>query len=150
MASILYIDTVNTFNSGSQFQLPINPMQPRGLIANQPAEPFKTLQGPGGIQAPKEWFPQIVLSWPDIVKGNTNHDALLSAFESRQFVKTAVDYYIGILPAASIDDGFPFPTSNKYIKIRIVEIKAPENPVDNNMDAVIYNMVVSAIWMDAF
>ena len=150
MPSVLYIDTVNTFDSGSQFKLPINPLPPRGMVANQPAKPFQTLQGPGGIQAPKEWHPLIIFPWPDIVKGNTNHDALLAAFESRQYVKTGVDYFIGILPAASIDDGFPFPTTNKYIKIRIVEVKSAENPEDNNMDAVISNMVVSAIWLDAF
>lgn len=149
MPSVLYIDTLNTFNSGSQFQLPINPVQPRGLVKNQPVREFPTLEGPGGVQAPKNWYPPVVMSWPDLVKGNTNHDALIAALESRQYVKTGVDYFIGILPAASKDDGFPFPGANKYIKIRILEVKSTENPRDNNLDAVIYDLVTTAKWVDA-
>ena len=149
MPSILYIDTVNTFDSGNEYELPINPSTIEGLIANQPAQTFPTLEGPPGVQSPKDWFPPLVMPFPFLVKGNTPDDAIIAAFESRQYIKTGVDYYIGILPAATLDAGFPFPTTNKYIKIRIIEVKTRENPVENNMDAVISNMIVSAIWLDA-
>ena len=149
MATVLYIDTSNAFNSGSQYLLTINPIQPRGLVSNQPAAEFSTIEGAGAIQAPKDWFPRITLTWPDIVKSNSNHAALLAAFQARQYVKTGLEYFLGILPAASKDNGFPFPTANKYIKIRIIEVRGPENPVDTDINEVIFNMIVTAIWTDA-
>ena len=119
MATALYLDTANTFTSGSQYLLPANPMQPRGLVSNQPAQVFETLSGAGGVQAPVDWFPTVTLTWPALVKSNTDHAALVAAFEARQYVKTGVDHFLGILAGASKDDCYPFPGANKYIKIRI-------------------------------
>jgi hypothetical protein len=146
--TILYIDTVNTFDSGSEFLLPINPIQPRDLVKNQPAKPYNTIEGVGGVQGASNWFPLFTMTWPDIVLSNSNHAALLAAFEERQYVKVGLEYFIGILPAATKGDGFLFPTSNKYIKIRIIEVKSSENPIPNDINEQIQDMVVTAVWVD--
>ncbi len=122
MPTTLYLDTANTFNSGSQYELVQNPQQPRGMVKNQPAKEFTTLSGVGGIQSPKEWFPTILLTWPALVKSNSDHAALLAAFEARQYVVTGVNHFIGILAGASKDNGFPFWNAAKFIEIRIVEV----------------------------
>ena len=147
--SVYYIDVANTFASGGQFLIPINPTQPRGMRANQPATSFPTINGPGGVQSAKSWFPLITFTWPAIAMSNANHAALLAAFQARQYVKTGLDYFVGILPAATKDDGFIFPTANKYIKIRIIEVQGPENPIENDVNDQIQDMLVTAIWMDA-
>lgn len=148
MATALYIDTANTFNSGSQYLLTSNPMQPRGMVKNQPSTPFNTIAGPGGVQAPKVWYPNIVFTWPSLVKSNANHALLLAAFEERQYVKTGVNHFIGILAGASKDAGYPFWNAAKFIEIRIMEVQSAEHPVDTDINQVIYDMIVTAKWMD--
>jgi len=148
MPTTLYLDTANTFDSGSQYQLIQNPMQPRGMVANQPSKKFTTISGIGGLQSPKDWYPDLLFTWPALVKSNSDHAALLAAFQSRQYAKTGVDHFIGILAAASKDNGFPFWNAAKFIEIRIVEVIGPERPADNDLDEVIFDMVVRAIWVD--
>lgn len=149
MATALYLDTLSTFNSGSQYAILQNPMQPRGMVKNQPAQAFETLSGAGGVQAPADWFPLLTLTWPALVKSNTDHAALVAAFEARQHVKTGADYFLGILPAASKDDGYPFWNAAKYIKIRIIEVRTAENPIDTDLSEVIFDLVVTCKWVDA-
>jgi len=148
MPTALYLDTVNTFTSGSQYQLKQNPIQPRGMVKNQPVAEFPTLEGVGAIQSPKAWFPRVTFTWPDLVKSNSDHAALLAAFESRQYAKTAVNHFIGILAGASKDNGFPFWNAAKFIEIRILNVMSSEHPVDNDIDDIIFDMVVTAIWAD--
>ena len=148
MPTTLYLDTVWTLNSGSEYALVQNPIQPRGMRANQPAQEFTTLSGVGGIQAPKEFYPTIILTWPALVKSNTDHAALLAAFQARLYIVTGVNHFLGILPATSKDNGFPFWNAAKYIEIRIVSIESAELPIDNDLDEVLFDMVVRAIWMD--
>lgn len=148
MPTTLYLDTANSFDSGNQYQIVHNPLIPRGMRANQPAKKFPTITGPGGIQAPKDWHPELIFSWPALVKSNAEHAALLAAFEERQFVKTGANHFIGILPAASKDNGFPFWNAAKFIEIEIVEVLGPERPVENDLDEIIFDMIVSAIWVD--
>ncbi len=148
MPTILYLDNVSTFNSGGQYQLIQNPMTPRGMVKNQPAKEFATLSGVGGIESPKDWYPTIIFTWPALVKSNSDHAALLAAFEAAQYVVSGVSYFIGILDGASKDNGFPFWNAAKFIEIRIVEVTSAENPLDNDLDEVLFNMVVRAIWMD--
>ena len=142
----------NTVLTTNAYAIPINPNQPRGMKANQPAEVFNTIAGPGGVQAPRNWYPEIVLTWPFLVKSNSDHAALLAAFEDRQYVLTGLDYYIGILAGDTKGDGFPFwpktPT-DKFIQIRIIEVQAAEQPVDNDLDEIRFNMIVVCKWMDA-
>ena len=128
------------------YSLVQNPQQPRGMVKNQPAKEFPTLSGVGGIQAPKEFFPTIIFTWPALVKSNSDHAALLAAFEARQFVKSGLDYYIGITGAK--DSGFPFWNAAKYIQIRIVSVESSELPIDTDLDEVLFNMVVRAKWLD--
>lgn len=149
MATALYLDTANTFDSGNQYALKQNPMQPRGMVKNQPVSDFPTLEGPGGVEAGKDWYPKITMTWPNLVKSNTNHAALVAAFEARQYVKTGGGHFLGILPAADKDDGFPFWTDNKYIEIRILNVQSAEHPVDTDMNEVIFDLIVTCLWMDA-
>jgi len=148
MPTRLFLDTNSNFNSGSQFELVQNPQQPRGMRANRPAKEFTTLTGVGGIQAQKEWFPTILLSWPALVKSNADHAELLAAFQTRLYVATGVNHFIGILPAASKGSGFPFWNAAKFIEIRIIEIMSAANPLDNDLDEVLFDMIVRAIWID--
>ena len=148
MPTALYLDTLNTLNSGSQYALLQNPIQPRGMRANQPAQEFTTLSGVGGVQGPKTWYPTILLTWPELVKSNTDHAALLAAFKAARYTVTGVNYFLGILPASSKDSGFPFWNAAKFIEIRIVSIESAELPIDNDLDEVLFDMVVRAIWMD--
>ena len=132
------------------YTLPINPMQPRGMRSHQPAQAFNTIDGPGGIQAPKNWYPVTRWTWPALVKSNSDHAALLAAFEDRQYVLTGLDYFIGI--TGTKDAGFPFwpkTAANKYIEIRIIEVQSAEQPVDNDLDEIIFDMIASIKWMDA-
>jgi len=148
MPTALYLDTANTFNSGSQYPLTVNPIQPRGMTKNVPVSEFPTLEGPGGVEAPKNWYPKITFQWPDLVKSNSDHAALLAAFEARQYVKTGVNHFIGILAAASKDSGFPFWNAAKFIEIRILNVQSSEHPVDNDIDDIIFDLIVTAQWMD--
>ena len=148
MPTTLYLDTANSFDSGNQFELVDNPTQPRGMRANQPAKEFTTLTGVGGIQAPKTWFPTILLTWPTLVKSNADHAELLAAFQARLYVATGVNHFLGILPAASKDNGFPFWNAAKFIEIRIIEIMSAANPVDNDLDEMLFDMIVRAKWID--
>ena len=148
MPTTLYLDTANSFDSGSQYQFIQNPIQPRGMVASQPAKEFTTLSGVGGVQSPKEWFPTIILTWPALVKSNSDHAALLAAFEARLYVVTGVNHFLGILGAASKDSGFPFWNAAKFIEIRIIEVMSAENPIDNDLDEVLFDMTVRAKWID--
>ena len=148
MATTLYLDTANTFNSGGEYLIPINPMQPRGMEKNPPPKLFNTIAGPGGVQVPKLWYPNIVLTWPALVKSNTDHAALLAAFEDRLYVKTGVNHFIGILDGASKDNGFPFWNADKFIEIRITSVQSAQHPVDTDMNEVIFDMIVTAKWID--
>ena len=148
MPTTLYLDTANSFDSGSQYQLVQNPIQPRGMVASQPAKEFTTLSGVGGLQGPKNWYPTLLFTWPALVKSNADHAALLAAFEARLYLATGVNHFIGILGAASKDNGFPFWNAAKFIEIRIVEVESAQRPIDNDLDEMLFDMVVRAIWMD--
>ncbi len=148
MPTTLYLDTASTFDSGNQFQIVHNPAHPRGMRVNQPAKKFTTLTGPGGIEAPKSWFPDLLFEWPALVKSNADHAELFAALQARQYSKTGVNHFIGILAGDSKDNGFPFWNAAKFIEIRIVEVIGPERPVDNDLDEVLFDMAVSAIWID--
>ena len=148
MPSALYLDTINTFDSGGQYALKQNPMQPRGMVKGIPVTPFPTLEGAGGVQAPKAHFPLIVLTWPDLVRSNSDHAALLAAFEARKYIETGISHFIGILAGASKDAGFPFWNAAKFIEIRILNVQSAEKPKDNDLDEVLFDMTVSARWMD--
>ncbi len=130
------------------YALPINPIQPRRMVKNQPAKRFATLTGVGGIQAPKDYFSEIIFTWPTLVKSNTDHAALLAAFEARQYVKTGINYFIGIVAGDSKDAGFPFWNTAKYIEIRIIEVMSAERPIENDLDEVLFDMAVTALWVD--
>ena len=136
----------NTALSTNAYALVQNPMMPRGAVKNQPAKEFTTLSGFGGIQAPKEFYPTLLFTWPALVKSNSDHAALLAAFEARQYVKTGLDYYFGITGAK--DSGFPFWNAAKYIQIRIVEVLSSEKPIDTDLDEVLFDMIVRAKWLD--
>lgn len=148
MPTTLYLDTVNTFSSGNQYELVHNSAHPKGMTVNQPAKKFTTLTGPGGIQGPKDWFPILLFEWPALVKSNADHAELFAAFQARQYIKTGVNHFIGILVGDSKDNGFPFWNAAKFIEIRILEVIGPERPVENDLDEVLFDMAVSAIWMD--
>lgn len=149
MATALYLDTANTFDSGSQYLLVQNPMQPRGMVKNQPAKPFNTIEGAGGVEAPRYWYPTIVLTWPALVKSNTDHAALVAAFEARTYIATGLEHYIGILAGASKDAGFPFWNAAKFIKIRILEVRSAEHPIDTDLNEVIFDLIVTCKWLDS-
>lgn len=145
-----FIIAANTALDSDPYTLPINPMQPRGFVSSRPAQAFPTLEGPGGVESPKEWFPTLTFTWPNLVKSNTNHAALLAAFQARKYISTGLDYYIGALVDPT--DSWPFPTtwaSKKYIQIRIINVAAYENPVDTDMGEVIFDLVVTAKWLDS-
>ena len=148
MPTVLYLDTANTFDSGSQYLLLQNPIQPRGMVKSRPVTEFATLEGSGGVQAPKTYFPKITLTWPALVKSNTAHAALLAAFEARKYIATGVSHYIGILDGASKDNGFPFWNAAKFIEIRILNVMSAEQPIDNDLDEILFDMIVTAKWMD--
>jgi len=148
MPTRLFLDTANSFDSGNQFEIVNNPTHPKGMIVNQPAKKFPTLTGPGGIQAPKSWFPDLLFQWPALVKSNVDHAELFAAFQARQFIKTGVNHFIGILAGDSKDNGFPFWNAAKFIEIRILEVIGPELPVENDLDEILFDMMVSAIWID--
>lgn len=130
------------------YTLALNPIQPRGLVKNTPVSDYPTLSGVGGLQMPKNWFPRSALLWPAIM--DSLYSALRVAFEDRMYVATGLDYYIG----ATVDptDSWIFPTtwsSKKYIKIRVLEVRGHESPVDNDIAQLIYNLEVVFRWMDA-
>lgn len=148
MASNLII-AENSALTTNPYAIPFNPIQPRGLNSNQPSALFPTISGPGVIESPKDWYPPITFTWPALVRSITAHAALVAAFEDRQYAKTGINYFIGIADTDTKDQGYPFPGSNKYIEIRILEVKSAVNPIDNNLNQVIFDMVVTAQWMDA-
>ncbi len=144
----------NTGLTTNAYALTINPIQPRGLVKNQPVIPFATLEGAGAVMAPKQWFPNITFTWPDIVNSNTDHAALIAAFEARQYVKSGIEYYIGAL--VDPGNGWIFPTTwgagvgeKKYIKIRILNVMSAEQPKDNDLDEILFDLTVNALWTDA-
>ena len=148
MPTVLYLDTISTFSSGSQYLLLQNPIQPRGMVKSRPVSEFATLEGAGGVQAPKVWYPPITLTWPALVKSNTAHAALLDAFETRKYISTGVNHFIGILAGASKDNGFPFWNADKFIEIRILNVMSAEQPIDNDLDEILFDMIVTCKWMD--
>ena len=148
MPTTLYLDTISTFNSGSQYLLIQNPIQPRGMVKSRPVSEFATLEGQGAVQSPKAWYPKITFTWPDLVKSNSDHAALLAAFEARKYIDTGVNHFIGILSGASKDSGFPFWNAAKFIEIKILNVISAERPIDTDIDDIIFDLIVIALWAD--
>lgn len=137
----------NELLTTNAYPFPINPTQPRGLSKLKPVSTFSTLSGSGGVQMPKDHFPQITFKWPGITESVYN--SLRAAMEARRYADTGLEYFIGIVVADSIDDGWMFPTTNRFIKVRILNVTSFENPIDNNIDQMIYDLIVTALWVDA-
>lgn len=146
MPTSLRIAKDNLF-SDEFYVFPINPIQPRGLSKLKPVSTFSTLSGSGGVQMPKDHFPAITFKWPGITE--KVYKTIRIALEDRRYADTGLEYFIGIVQSFSIDDGWMFPTTNKFIKVRILNVTSFENPIDNNIDQMTYDLIMTALWVDA-
>lgn len=148
MPTALLIDVDNTLDSGGKFLFPVNPIQPRGFSKLKPVSRFNTLSGSGGVQMAKDHFPPVTFEWPSMTE--SEYSTTRIALEDRRYIDTGLEYFIGIDVGDSTDKGWPFPTGAvKFVKVRILNVTSYENPIDNNIDEVIYNLRMTALWVDA-